>query len=81
MIEPHAEAKARQEWLWEFRKNYRGTVSSVKTAFEGLICRLGAKMKADREKAAARRRPRASSSPREGWEAAETEHAPEGVFP
>ena len=46
--EPHAEAKARQERLWEIRKNYRGTESSIKTAFEGLICRLGAKMKADR---------------------------------
>ena len=51
------EAKARQERLWEIRKNYRGTESSIKIAFEGLICRLGAKMKADRctkEKAATR---------------------------
>ena len=28
--------------------NYRGTESIIKTAFEGLICRLGAKIRADR---------------------------------
>jgi hypothetical protein len=42
-------------------------------------------MKADRrtkgEGATGRRRPRASYRPRQGWETAATEHAPEGVFP